>query len=208
MTNPNPMSEKSIEYGPKLYKFVGYVFIWMIPCFGIWMSLNSALVSPAVWITDFILTYTFPEVVHEISLNGKQALLSTHFGKLDSGEIVSARIAGYRLAFPMNTQILSYSIPFYSALYLATLDGGSWAKYGKGLLVLYTLIIVGMLSICLKNLMLGLGTSFVDGFSTEASIIGIMYQISTLIVPSVAPVIVWAWQARESSILKQLLLGK
>jgi len=152
--------------------------------------------------------------VHNFTLTGPQALLATHFGELD-GEIVSAQVAGYRLAYPLNTRILTYSLPFYAALHFATnttsgISGndGSFAGFGKGLLLLYPLLILGLVSVCLKNLMLGLGPIFIDSSDTSASLIGLLYQLSTLMVPPLAPILIWAWQSRESSLLQQLLVKK
>lgn len=197
---------------PKLYQFVGLVFLWLIPCFVVWVSLSSLLAAPAVWLADLILTSTLPDIVHNFTLAGPQALLATHFGELD-GEIVSAQIAGYRLAYPLNTRILSYSLPFYAALHFATqttsgISGNesSLGGFGKGLMLLYPLLVLGLVSICLKNLMLGLGPVFIESSSIWASIIGLLYQLNTLMVPPLAPIMIWAWQSRNSSLIQQLLV--
>ena len=194
---------------PKLYKFVGLIFLWLVPSFAVWFSLSILLASPAVWISEGIMTAMLPDIVHGLSLRGPQAFLSTHFGELE-GNIVSARVAGYRLAFPFNTRILTYSLPFYAALHFATAttDGfltNNYWRFTRGLLLLYPLLIVGIISVCLKNLMLGLGPVFINMSSTSGSMIAMMYQLSTLMVPSLAPVLVWAWQSRESPLLQKLL---
>ena len=155
---------------PKLYKFVGLVFLWLVPCFVVWVSLSSMLAAPAVWLSELILTTALPNIVYDFTLAGPQALLSTHFGELD-GEIVSAQVAGYRLAYPLNTRILTYSLPFYAALHFATVttDGffeKNTFRFSMGLLLLYPLLIVGVISVSLKNLMLGLGPIFIDISST------------------------------------------
>ena len=196
---------------PKLYQFVGLVFLWLIPCFIVWVSLSSLIAGPAVWVTELILTSALPDVVHGFTLTGAKALLSTHFGELD-GEIVSAQVAGYRLAYHLNTQVLSYSLPFYAALHFATpadndnRDTNGLARFGRGLLVLYPLFIFGLIAVNLKNLMLGLGGVFIDGSSFGASAIGMMYQFSTLMIPPLAPIMVWGWQSRQSALLQQLLV--
>jgi hypothetical protein len=168
-----------------------------------------------VWVADLILTSALPDIVESFTLAGPQALLATHFGELD-GEIVSAQLAGYRLAYPINTRILTYAIPFYAALHFATqttsgISGhdNSIAGFGKGLLLLYPLLVMGLVCISLKNLMLGLGPVFIESSSIWAPIIGLMFQLSTLMVPPLAPIMIWAWQSRESSLMQQLLvLGK
>jgi hypothetical protein len=197
---------------PKLHHFVGLIFLWMIPCFVVWASLSGALAIPAVWLNNLVLTYMLPDIVYSFSSTGPEALLATHFGELD-GDITSAQLAGYRLAFPIDTRILSYSLPFYAALHFATettagtgAGGNSYLKFGKGVLVLYPLLILGMIAVNLKNLMLGLGGVFMDNGSTAGPVIAMMYQLSTLMIPPLAPIMVWAWQSKDSPLLQQFLV--
>jgi hypothetical protein len=193
------------EQPPKLYRFVLFVFVWLIPCFVVWVSLSSPIAAPGVLIADWVLSTMLPSYVHEFTLAGTQALLTTQYGELD-GAIVAAETAGYRLAYPLNTQILSFSLPFYAALHFATPGQNSLARFGQGMLVLYPLFIVGLVSVSLKNIMLGLGSDFIHNSTGLESSIAMMYQISTLMVPPLAPVLVWAWQSRTSSLLQQLIV--
>lgn len=197
---------------PKLHHFVGLIFLWLIPCFVVWYSLSGALAFPAVWANNLILTSAIPDIVHSVTSNGPQAVLASHFGELD-GDIVFAHLAGYRLAFPIDTRILSYSLPFYAALHFATettagagSEGESYLKLGKGLLVVYSLLILGLVSLNLKNLMFGLGGVFIDSGNPAVPVIALMYQANTLIIPPLAPLIVWAWQSKDSPLLQQFLV--
>jgi hypothetical protein len=197
---------------PKLYHFVGLIFLWLIPCFVIWVSMSGALAAPAVWVNNLLLTFALPDIVYSFTSTGPQALLATHLGEID-GDIVSAQLAGYRLAYPIDTRILSYSVPFYAALHFATqttagagTEGNNYLKFGRGLLVLYPLLIMGMISINLKNLMLGLVGVFLESGSAAGSVIAMMYQLSTLMIPPLAPIMVWAWQSKESPLLQQFLV--
>jgi len=136
-------------------------------------------------------------------------MLATHFGEVD-GSIVSAQVAGYRLAYPLDTRVLSYSLPFYAALYFATPrehgeSGGFTREFGGGLLLLYPLLVLGLVFVSLKNLMLGLGPIFIQADSTMTTVIGLMYQLSTLMIPPLAPVLIWAWQSRNNPQLQSLV---
>lgn len=190
---------------PKLYKFVGELFVWLIIWFIVWMFANTILIIPAVWIVEVVMQYSLPDYVFEFNKIGSKALLVTHFGELD-GKIVSARLAGDHLAFFLNTQILSYSFPFYAALSFTTPEGVGKSGFVRGFLLLYLLLILGMISVNLKNLMMGLGPAFIDSLSPAASIIGIMFQFNTLMIPTLAPLLLWGWQSRNSSYLRQLLV--
>lgn len=201
------VSSDDATKAPKLYKFVGAVFIWLIVWFTGWYFVSSILAIPAVRLSEAILTFFLPDFVYEINLTGSQAVLVSNFGELD-GEIVSGRLAGNQLAFLVNTQILTYSLPFYGALSYATKEGVEWMEFISGLFVLYLLIVFGMISICLKNLMVGLAPVFVDGMSVTGSFIGVISQFSTLIIPTLAPLLIWAWQSRNNPYLRQLLARK
>ena len=109
---------------PKLYKFVVELFIWLVVWFSVWFFLSPVLAFPAVWLSEVILQFSLPDFVYEFSQNGTQALLVSNFGEI-GGEIVSARLAGDHLAFRLNTQILTCSLPFYAALSFATDEGTS-----------------------------------------------------------------------------------
>jgi hypothetical protein len=44
-------------------------------------------------------------------------------------------------------------------------------------------------------------------FVPNADVIGILYQFNVLIVPTLAPAIVWLWQSKDTTLL-QVTLGK
>lgn len=189
---------------PKLHRFVGKLFIWLAVWFMLWYFVSPVLAAPAVWFCEAILTFGLPDYVYEFNLTGSEAVLVSNFGELD-GELVSARLAGDHLAFLLNTQILTCSLPFYAALHFATNKSVKGIALISGLSALYLLLVIGMISICLRNLMVGLGPMFVDGFSATGSVISVMSQFSTLMVPTLAPLLIWAWQSRNSAYLRQLM---
>lgn len=189
---------------PNLRRFIGLVLVLLIPSFVLWMAISPWLAAPGVWLTDLILTVWMPDVVAGVQLKGSQALLMTNYGEVD-GKIVSATQAGYQMGLPMDVRLLSYSIPFYAALHFATPQNDSLAKFGWGLWMLYPLIVFGLVSVCLKNLMLAVGEPFFGQTATlvpNEHVIGILYQLSILIIPPVAPILVWVWQSRDNALLQ------
>ena len=81
------------------------------------------------------------------------------------------------------------------------------ANFIWGMLILYPFIIVGLVSTFLKDLMVNLGPTFLEqsGVLVPApDVIGIMYQLSVLIVPTLLPMLIWAWQNREAPLLQNL----
>ena len=185
-------------------QFLLFVFALLVPCFVLWTVASGLLATPAIGLADLILTHWFPDVVHAMYLNGTQAVLLTEFGE-QGGQQIPLDEAEYRLGFQMNTRILSYSLPFYTALHFATQKQDYLKGYIWGLLTLYPLFVVGLVCIAMKELMVGLGENFfgqVGVFVPDSNVIGILYQLSVLIVPTLAPSMLWLWQSKDAPLLQ------
>lgn len=188
-------------------QFLLFVFALLIPCFVLWTTISAKLALPAIGFVEMMLTAWFPDVVKALYAEGAEALLLTEFGQLN-GKLVSAQEAEFRLGFKLNTRILSYSIPFYSALHFATQRQANLEKYLWGLLILYPLFVFGLLCLCLKELMVNLGAAFFDQpgvFIPDGNLIGVLYQFNVLIIPTLAPAILWVWQNKDTPLLKDVL---
>jgi len=188
-------------------QFLLFVFALLIPTFVLWTVASGPLAAPAIGLVNLILTHWFPDVVNTLYVDGSQALLMTEFGEKD-GMLAPLAGAEYRLGFPVNTRILSYSLPFYTALHFATQKKEYLYSYVRGLLILYPLFVFGLLCLCLKELMVNVGATFFNQpgvFVPNANVIGILYQFNVLIVPTLAPAIVWLWQSKESQLLRSAL---
>jgi hypothetical protein len=196
------------EHNPMRH-FLIFVFILLIPCFVLWTVLNGPIAIPAIGLTHFALTHWFPDVVQALYVDGSHAVLMTEFGEKD-GKMVPLLEAEYRLGFKINPGIVSYSLPFYTALHFATTRKEYLGSYMWGIFILYPLLCFGLVCICLKELMVNLGADFFNQpgiFVPNADVIGILYQFNVLIVPTLAPAIVWLWQSKDTTLL-QVTLGK
>ena len=74
--------------------------------------------------------------------------------------------------------------------------------------MLYPFFMLGLLLLCLKELMVNLGTHFFEQpgvYVPDANLIGLFYQLSVLIVPTLVPVGLWVWQSKDSPILQSAL---
>lgn len=188
------------------YRYMAWVLLLMVPCFGLWYAGGALPASPAFYLGKLALEWGLPEVVHSVSLDGTRMLVMTHFGEV-GGRIVPASEAGYQMAFPLDTRLHSYSIPFFAALLFASRVSQPLERFSRGLLVLWLLMTLGILWACLKNLMLGLGETL---FETSAlplpppPVIALLYQLGTLIIPTLAPVLMWLWLARDSALLQRI----
>ena len=185
-------------------QFLLFVFTLLIPFFALWTIASAPIALPAIGIAGMLLTNWFPDVVNALYASGSEAILMTEFGE-SAGQLIPLREAEYRLGFEVNTQILSYSLPFYTALHFATEKKTYLADYLWGVLMLYGLFVFGLVCLCLKELMVNVGAPFFNqpgALVPYAEVIAIAYQFSVLIVPTLAPAALWIWQSKDSQLLE------
>ncbi|WOJ95757.1 exosortase H-associated membrane protein [Congregibacter brevis] len=186
-----------LEHRP-LLRFMLTVFALLPACFLVWYFLGNFVAAPAVVLVEPVLIAWLGDTVASVGLRDTDLLIMSNYGE-DGGHIMAAERAGNQLGYTIDTRTLSYSIPFFTALHIATPMRASWEKFAWCLLGLWTLLAVGLISTALKDLMLGLGATFME---TEAvpptDIIALAYQFSTLMVPPLAPVLLWAYTAKAS----------
>ncbi len=186
-------------------QFTLFVFLLLIPCFALWTFFSAALITPVIGLVHIALTNWFPDIVNGLYQDGAEAVLMTRFDQV-GGQFVHAADANAGLGFRINTRIVSYSIPFYAALHFATEKKGYLADFVWGVLTLYLFIFVGVVILCMKDMMVTLGTIFLQQpgvLVPGPGVIGILYQFSVLIVPTLLPVLIWAWQSRHTPLLER-----
>ena len=184
-------------------QFLLLVFALLVPAFMLWTVVAPLIAIPAIGFVNIVMPVWYPDIVNSVLVDNYHAVLMTEFGE-HNGQPVPAAQSEYRLGFELDTRILSYSLPFYTALHFATPKSDYLGTYIAGLLVLYPLIVIGVVALCLRELMFALGPLFLeqpDASVPNAEIIGLVYQFSVLIVPTLAPCCIWLWQSRDSALL-------
>ena len=188
-----------------LRQFLLLVFALLIPCFSLWSFFSASLVTPVIGLAHLALSAWFPDIVNILYQQGADAVLLTHFDQVDGQLVVAANI-DEGIGFKEDTRTLSYSIAFYATLHFATARERYLSTFLWGLLVLYPFIFLGLICSFLKNFMVTFGGNFLEQPGVPpADLIGIAYQFNVLIVPSLLPVLMWAWQNREAPFLRELL---
>ncbi len=190
-----------------LRQFLLFAFVLIVPCFALWTLFMGPLAMPVVGLTNMLLGAWFPEVVERLMMDGSDALLVTRFGEA-TGVAVPLAQAEYQLAFKLSPGVLSYSFPFYAALHFATRKDEYLQSFLFGVMLLYPCFLLGMISLCLKELMAQIGVPFMeqaDVFVPNGNLIALLYQLNVLIVPTVVPALVWAWQSRDTELLRGVL---
>lgn len=189
------------------YRYMAWVLVVMVPCFGLWYASGALPAAPAFYLSKILLEWGLPEIVNSVSLDGTRLLVVSQFGDMEDGRIVPAVQAGYQMAFPVDTRLLSFSIPFFAALLFASRVSQPLERLSRGVLILWLLMTIGLISISLKNLMLGLGDTLYSASTVPLPpppVVAILYQLNTLIVPTLAPVLLWMWMARDSALLQRI----
>ena len=172
--------------------------------FGIWYAAGSLFAAPAVWLTDFLMSSAYPNIVETARLQGVEMVVRTQFGE-DSGVIMAATDAGNQIALEINTRLVSYSIAFYAALLMASDLKDAMYKFCIGLFWLWLIMAFGLASILGKDLLLMAGTSFLTSTGVPpADLIALTYQFNVLLMPTLALVCLWFWQLRGSPLWEAL----
>lgn len=181
-----------------LLRFMLTVFALLPACFLVWYFIGNFIAAPAVVLVEPVLLGWLGDTVASVTLRETDMLVMSNYGET-GGVIMAHTAAGNQLGYPVDTRTLSYSIPFFTALHLATPMRASWEKFAWCLLGLWLLLAVGLISTTLKDLMLGLGAVFMDQEAVPPTdVIALLYQFSTLMVPPLAPVLLWAYTAKDS----------
>ena len=172
--------------------------------FGIWYAAGTLFAAPAVWLTDFLLSAAYPDIVEAVRLQGADMRVLTQFGE-DGGVIMPAADAGNQIALEMNTRLVSYSIAFYAALLMASNLKDAMFKFCIGLAWLWLIMSFGLASIIGKDLLLMVGAPFLNAPGVPpADLIALAYQFNVLLMPTLAPVCLWFWQLRGSPLWETL----
>ena len=67
---------------------------------------------------------------------------------------------------------------------------------------------VSLVCLCMKDLMYTLGPAFVEQpgvLVPHPNLIAVLYQLSILLLPTLAPVLLWAWQSRDTALAREIL---
>ena len=188
-----------------LRKFFGLVLLLLPVTFVAWQVLGSVIAAPVVWLAGLILQWWLPELVSSITLDNTTMLIASVLGELD-GKFLPGAEAGNQLAFQVDTRGLTYSIPFYAALHFATPMESSVERFARGLIILWLLVVVGLVSVAIKTMMLGLGSTFFAlGAVPSPDVIALAFQFNSLMVPPIAPLLIWAYESRDVGLFPNLL---
>jgi hypothetical protein len=178
-----------------VYRYILHVIAWFPLAFLLWYTLATPLTWPLTRLADWTLTGVFPELFSAIEQQGYRLEVVTQ---------LNLSMASQRgvLAFDINPLIYSYSLPLFSALLFST-PAPEWLQWRRWLLAFPLLLLLqtwGVVFEALKTVFIQLAaelpaTMQLSQMQLEGIALG--YQTGTLILPTVAPILLWGFFSRD-----------
>jgi len=176
----------------------------LIVTFGLWFAAEPLISGPAKWLSRIMLTLWLPDIINGVVFEPGGLLVVTQFAE-NNGIFTLAQNGEEGLAIRLNTRLVSYSIPFYAALLWGSRIESPFNTFAWGLFVLWVAMGLGLSAMAAKDLMLVIGTPFLSGpWVPPAALIAVSYQFSVLLMPTLAPVLLWVFQLRGSPLWNRL----
>lgn len=183
-----------------LHRFMLGVLIFFPLTFFIWYVTASFHLAPVILATSWLLNLLTPDALMWLKLDGHILVLASNFGHDATGNIVSPPVGEDVLGFHLNPLIYCYSLPLLAALTLATPVKSKWGNLFWGSLLILPTEVFSMVFSVLKTLTFDVGAAFQAQQAmspTGADLIALGYQTGTLLLPMIAPLIIWTGLNRE-----------
>ena len=183
-----------------LHRFIVGVIVWFPITFFVWYVTANFHLAPIVWLSDQLFAWWMPDAVMWLRLDQHTLVLASNFGENAAGQIVSPPSGDDVLGFHLNPLIYSYSLPLLYSLILATPEKDKWLHMLWGTFLIVPTELFSMVFSVLKTLTFEVGDVFQQQQQmTQISVdsIAIAYQAGTLIIPMIAPLIIWVAMHRK-----------
>lgn len=177
-----------------LHRFMLGVLIFFPLTFFVWYVTAAFHLAPVTLLASKLLNLIVPDALMWLKLDGHTLVLASNFGRDAGGMVVSPPVGEDVLGFHLNPLIYCYSLPLLTALMLATPGRARWVNLLWSILLLLPVELFSMIFSVLKTLTFDVGAAFQaqQGLSQSGvDLIALGYQIGTLLLPMVAPLIIW-----------------
>ena len=178
---------KSSSGRSPLARFVLAVLAWLPVTFAVWYFAAPLILWPATLLTDLVARAGFGDLVTAVEQNAAVVTFAT---SLKAGQA----IAGGVVAVEVNALLYSFGLPMFAALTLAAHEPHWLRALAIGYAALVPAIAWGVLADFLKNIAITAApqVALQAGFSPiQRELIVFAFQFGSLILPAVAPAIVW-----------------
>ncbi len=183
-----------------LHRFMLGVLIFFPLTFFVWYLTACFHLAPVVVLTEKILHFVVPDALMWLRLDDFTLVVASNFGPDAGGHIVSPPQNDDLLGFHLNPLIYGYSLPLLMALTLATPGEDKWLNLVWGTLLILPTEMFSMVFSVLKVLTFDVGAAFqLQQVITPVGVdmIALGYQMGTLVLPMIAPLLIWMLLHRQ-----------
>ncbi|MGC1816351.1 MAG: exosortase H-associated membrane protein [Casimicrobiaceae bacterium] len=167
--------------------FVLRTLAWLPMAFAVWYFAAPLLLAPVAWMVRVIADVALPGLLRSIE---QSASTLTFVTTLRPGFAVEHGV----VTVDVNLLLYSFGLPMFVALTLAAREPAWKRNLVIGYAVLLPFTAWGVLADFLKNVAITAGPAVASqtGFTAwQREVIAFAYQFGTLILPAVAPAVVW-----------------
>lgn len=176
-----------------LTRFIIKVFLWLPICYSLWYSLAPYTSFITSYLTELLLKTFFNDLVLGVDKIGYNLEIIVK-ATLPPQDIPKGMVA--ELPYPINPLIYNYGLPLCLALILSSPDK-LFPRMRNIVLSLIILLFIQIWGVCFeffKSLFLQTPSHMIGNYSLSVwllDLIAISYQIGTLVLPPVAPLVIW-----------------
>jgi hypothetical protein len=183
-------------------RFLIRVVAWLAPLFVLWYVLAPLLLMPVAGWTHFALGHGFPHAIAAVELQGTVVDIVTRFAVTAPADGSAPPGARGQLVFALDALKYAYGLPLLLALTLAAPTGMGDKLYRgvMGGLLLLPVLVWGVACEALKVLVFDLDPAIAVRMGTTPltrELLALAYQLGYLILPAVAPILIWAALHRD-----------
>jgi hypothetical protein len=172
-----------------LAPFLLRVFAWLAPMFLLWWFAAPILAWPVRLLVQGVVWTAFGSIVNGVEQSGEMITFVTSLAAAGVAAPSGARAV---LAIDSNYRLFSFGLPLFAALILAAREPRALRKLALGYAALLPFQAFCVIADFFKNLAGVPGVAAQLGLSpAQREIIAFSYQFATLILPTVAPAVVW-----------------
>ncbi len=177
-----------------LHRFMVGVLIFFPLTFFVWYLTAVFHLAPVTLAAEWVVDWLAPDSLMWLKLDGHTLVIASNFGTDQAGKVVSPPQEGNLLGFHHNPLVYCYSLPLLMALILATPGHDKWLNLVWGALLIFPTEVFSMVFSVLKVLTFDVGVAFQvqQGITPlKADMIAMAYQVGALVLPMIAPLLIW-----------------
>ncbi len=178
-----------------LAPFILLVVAWLVPMFLLWWLATPILVWPVTILSQLVTRVGFGDLVQSVEQHSEMINFVTTLKPAGAAIAAGAKAV---LEVESNVRLFSFGLPLFAAMTLAARREHPLRNLAIGYAVLVPLQTFCVIADFLRNLTGEPGVAAQLGIGPwQRELIAFSYQFATLILPTVAPAIVWVLMHRR-----------